>query len=500
MWTRLWVTGTAITATTGYLSVITATTTAVGQLLYVDDVLIEQSSILQDYFDGSTPVKVRRNRVTNPNFGYGGLAGWSGYWGPSVTVTTANPYPGGNGFSALVKKTTDTHTQQGIIYGQQKDWYKDGDIIHGIMRVRGEVGVQMDIGFKINAGGAYSGPVDVIGDGQWHEYDFTMVKDPSHTEGIGLQINVDNSGVWPEQTPMFQVDSALLANETSGAYFDADFPIAPYAGGWEGSAGSSINYLKDPDFTYAWTGTANASASIQTGVGVAGHGITPGVLATIQSSHWVVAGTKSMRMIPLSSAIGAGFATIRTFTVDDAGKTFTLVAEGRLTEPFVSSNAAYMRSIFITSTPGNQTGPQLPNSAGAYRLRFTFTLGPTTVAGTVRLYHGGAVVDPPVWWDNVVLVEGTQTPEEYYTSLGYTSTDLEMLYLKTKKGATGPSLEDMREQVYGSNAHAYFAALSGLTPAQNFMLPDHQYAYYKAQSGASGTLADVSRAFWIGAV
>lgn len=72
--------------------------------------------------------------------------------------------------------------------------------------------------------------------------------------------------------------------------------------------------------------------------------------------------------------------------------------------------------------------------------------------------------------------------------------DLEFQYLGSL-GATG-ALDDRRSQVYGDEMHAYFAALSGLTPAQDYQLPDHQYAYYTAQTGASGTLTDVERVFW----
>ena len=73
--------------------------------------------------------------------------------------------------------------------------------------------------------------------------------------------------------------------------------------------------------------------------------------------------------------------------------------------------------------------------------------------------------------------------------------DLEYRYLGII-GATGLSLADRRVQAYGVDEYEYFAGLSGLTPKYEFMLPDHQYAYFKAQSGFTGTLADVARAFW----
>jgi hypothetical protein len=72
--------------------------------------------------------------------------------------------------------------------------------------------------------------------------------------------------------------------------------------------------------------------------------------------------------------------------------------------------------------------------------------------------------------------------------------DLEGLYLGTL-GGTG-SLEDRRQFVYGDEQWVYFSNLSGLTPKGTFTLPDHQYAYYKAQTVATGSLADLERSFW----
>jgi hypothetical protein len=72
--------------------------------------------------------------------------------------------------------------------------------------------------------------------------------------------------------------------------------------------------------------------------------------------------------------------------------------------------------------------------------------------------------------------------------------DLEFAYLGTL-GATD-ALDDRRRQIYGDEEWAWYAGLSGLTPAQDFQLPDHKYAYMRAQTGVNGTLADVERAFW----
>lgn len=75
------------------------------------------------------------------------------------------------------------------------------------------------------------------------------------------------------------------------------------------------------------------------------------------------------------------------------------------------------------------------------------------------------------------------------TSIG----DLEYDRLKTARGISTPtvSLQDLREASYTPNDPAYFAGLSGLSPAQNYSLSDHKLAYYRGLAGlTSGSLAD----------
>jgi hypothetical protein len=73
--------------------------------------------------------------------------------------------------------------------------------------------------------------------------------------------------------------------------------------------------------------------------------------------------------------------------------------------------------------------------------------------------------------------------------------DLEFAYLGSL-GAAG-TLNDRRRAIYGANQHAYFGALSGLTPTRLYSLNDHKLAYYRTQSGlAIGSLADCQREFW----
>lgn len=73
--------------------------------------------------------------------------------------------------------------------------------------------------------------------------------------------------------------------------------------------------------------------------------------------------------------------------------------------------------------------------------------------------------------------------------------DLEYAYLGDQ-GATG-TLLDRRAQIYGVEEWAYFAARSGLTPANFYSLHDHELAYYRGLAGiSSGSLADAQRIAW----
>lgn len=74
------------------------------------------------------------------------------------------------------------------------------------------------------------------------------------------------------------------------------------------------------------------------------------------------------------------------------------------------------------------------------------------------------------------------------------SADLEIAWLRKVTANTGPATKsDLRKQVYGDSEHAYWAARSGLPYGS---LVDHKLAAMKLDTGATGTITDVSRAYW----
>lgn len=77
---------------------------------------------------------------------------------------------------------------------------------------------------------------------------------------------------------------------------------------------------------------------------------------------------------------------------------------------------------------------------------------------------------------------------------GQSNTDLELLWLQQESNLTEGSVEDLRMDVYGESEHAYFASLSGLSIGS---LNDHKLAYYRAETGGTGSLSDCARAFFL---
>jgi hypothetical protein len=160
------------------------------------------------------------------------------------------------------------------------------------------------------------------------------------------------------------------------------------------------------DFTYAWVGTANASQSIQNGVGVTTVSAGGVNIAAWQGTTWSSTGTKSLRMRPVAAVNTNVFAVISPgFTI---GQEYTVLAKVRLTAPLLNENVNG-RKIRIHASGGGliAESSQAPNTAGVHELSVTFTA--TQTANVIRLTHFGVVGDGDLWWDDLLLIEGTYT-------------------------------------------------------------------------------------------
>lgn len=167
------------------------------------------------------------------------------------------------------------------------------------------------------------------------------------------------------------------------------------------------NYFNDPDFTVAWTGTANASASIIQGISVTGltfNGIAPAGLNSkiIRSSKWAKAGSYSVRVIPALNG-STDTAIAWTLTAAQDTKTYTVQATIHLEAPQTGTIDA-TRARRIVAFMGTTTlSAPAANAAGSTDLQHTFTCGLPNRA--LRFYNAAANFKNDVWYDNFVAVE-----------------------------------------------------------------------------------------------
>lgn len=195
------------------------------------------------------------------------------------------------------------------------------------------------------------------------------------------------AAIFGATTGEFWIDNVLIEQTSASLpYFDGSTPASG-------------------DFTYIWTGTAHASTSQQRAPGVSQ--VSTGNCWPIHSSEWSASGGKSLRLTGINQ-----FNTSSALLVAplEKGKTYTVLATRRLPAPLTGTLSSYAGSIISVQTGiGTFLSPSLPNVAGVAQARFTFKLDENSGAWTLRLGHGGTAGSGDVWWDNVMIVEGTYT-------------------------------------------------------------------------------------------
>lgn len=126
---------------------------------------------------------------------------------------------------------------------------------------------------------------------------------------------------------------------------------------------------------------------------------------------WSLSGTRSFRMTASTAAdcdFRAGNATTIPFNLVP-GKTYTVSGYVRTTAVQTSPDVRARRVIVLTSTDGASLvwnyGNQAQNRAGVTRSSLTFTV-PPTATGVIVMFGAGAT-NTDVWWDNLLLEEGS---------------------------------------------------------------------------------------------
>ena len=225
------------------------------------------------------------------------------------------------------------------------------------------------------------------------------------------------SGVW-----MFLADTlGLVEGAYSYAYVEkisgnTDPADTAYITGVTGLAGTVAptetiwgDRPASGDFTYAWSGTVNASTSLQQALSVVGGAEANS--APIQSTQWASTGSKSLRIIPTSSIISVVYpagVTGMTFGLV-AGKTYTAIARCRLSAPLTGTLWANSRRLMLQYSGGVSgvfRSDAAPNVAGETEVRLTFTLDPGVTRAFFHLTNGASAGNGDVWWDDLMVVEG----------------------------------------------------------------------------------------------
>lgn len=201
--------------------------------------------------------------------------------------------------------------------------------------------------------------------------------------------------LWARSVPSgarFFVRNAMLEKTaTHGTYFD----------------GSTLNA---GDYSYAWTGAADVSESIQTALTATISGAAFSAAYGLQSGEWASNRAKSLRLVPNNPASSSSYLSISFGNIGlVAGRTYTFLGVSRLAAPLTGTLEARSRKMMIRK--GGGTGDVFstaaPNAAGVTEHRVTTVVNGTD--GALYLWNGAAQGGGDVWWDDVLVVEGDYT-------------------------------------------------------------------------------------------
>jgi hypothetical protein len=325
----------------------------------------------------SSEVTARTNLVKNPSFEVNTNT-WSNFLTSSISRVTSEFYVGLACARVFCASIDDAIVSEniGVTGGQTytlSAW------------VKGEAGKRVGLNiFEVSPQKFNAKSFIMTGDWQRIEHSATL------TEGVvNIRADVRNN---TNGSHIFFVDAVQ---------FEAGSTASPYFDGSTSAAG---------DFTYAWSGTAHASTSVQRGVGVTG--VIPGSSQGISSSEWASTGSKAVRIIPTSSTSNSSQVTIGVNT--EAGKTYTVMAKIRLGAALTGSLWSLARRVLVYDNPIANLlaqSAQASNAAGETVLSTTFTA--TTAVSNIRLTNGASAGNGDVWWDDFIVVEGEYDGEYF---------------------------------------------------------------------------------------
>ena len=319
----------------------------------------------------SGTVTVRTNLITNPSFEVN-LTGWSPWATATLTRITTDSYVG----SACMQVTMTTATgYEGA--STSSITVTNGSTYTASAWVKAPVGYAycFYLSDSVNAT-----QVNYTGTGSWQYVTATRT-----VLSTNLTVMVLKTAA---VAGTLLVDAVIAESGTvAGTYFD-------------GSTSAS------GDFSYAWSGTANASTSLQTGRAVTGVGA--GGLSPIQSTSFAYVGSNSLRIIPTTSAGSADVANL-TYT---PGLTYTLSAYVNIPTALSGSPTLW----FGVRQWGSSVPQQyvvVPNTVGTQRVSLTFIAPSDATSLNARFWLNTTPFGGDVYIDGLML-EQSSTVNQYF--------------------------------------------------------------------------------------
>jgi len=344
-----------------------------------DDIVLEEWITNGSYFDGANPLQ---NLITNPSFD-SSTTGWTPPNGSTLAVSTAQALVGTQ--SALVTVATGSSNFSGIGFNialSANTTYT----FSGYVYIPATGGVPVLASVQ-GANFLTVGSAPVSATGVWNRLSVTFTTGLAQTYALYFL-----NGATATAGQVFYLDATML---------ERSYTLNPY-------------YAGLGDFTYAWTGTANASTSEQRGVLVSDRqSVGSSSTMSYQSSVRSVSGSKSGAIF-LKASLGADSTLM--YPVNEY---YTDSGTGRLTPSVLNTWSLY---VWVPSGSGTvrlqdiSTGTiGAPNTTFDQWERISVTFlagasGPTFLRLRANTTVPAGTV---IWWDNELL-EGSPVIQSYF--------------------------------------------------------------------------------------
>ncbi len=229
---------------------------------------------------------------------------------------------------------------------------------------------------------------------------------PADLSSVGVSSSGDTSYQYSVNNTVSPRTYCITATTSSVSYFESSTTPNPTAGA---CAGHGVNGVP------AITNLA-INPSIETNITSYGANVS----TATRDTAWAQDGTASIRITPSSGASSDSFINLGgdlgAFRLGmTGGKTYTLSGTVRLSaaQTGTLSGAARRLTAWYTTAGGSHvqaSSTQATNAAGSTRLSVSMTIPSDAIAAWVRLYNGAMLSGGEVWWDAIMLTEGSTLP------------------------------------------------------------------------------------------